>query len=147
MRLWFALALFLGLTRSALAQTGVLSGGSVTATGGSTSRTLANFTTGVFCDTPMAHGAVGNGTTDDTAAVQAAITANQGGVVYLERYLYLVGPLTSAGPITIIGAGGGQGIYNQTCTAGLRVKTANTTLLTLSGSDSLWHIPASMRDR
>jgi hypothetical protein len=55
------------------------------------------------------YGAVGNGTTDDTTAVQAAITAVEaagGGVIYFPVGTFLLSPLTITGSgITIVGSG------------------------------------------
>ena len=88
--------------------------------------------------TPMVWGAAGSGTTNDAAAVQAAVNALQGGTLYLGSHLYEVTTgVTSAGQVKIIGAGGGQGIYNTACTSGLRFGAANITLLTLNGAGSL----------
>ncbi|MGI4941758.1 MAG: hypothetical protein ACRYHQ_14555 [Janthinobacterium lividum] len=60
----------------------------ITPTGG-TSTTLGNITSTLTrVDTPEAHGSVGNGTTDDTAAVQAAldaVSAEGGGSVFLSK--------------------------------------------------------------
>jgi hypothetical protein len=57
--------------------------------------------------TPEAHGAVGNGTTDDTAAVAAAITAaGAGGTVYFAKtYLISTGPLAPLANQTWYGSG------------------------------------------
>ena len=59
-----------------------------------------------------AYGATGNGATDDTAAIQAAINSlgSQGGVVHLPPGSYLLNgpnPLDLAAPITLQGAGHG----------------------------------------
>ena len=87
--------------------------------------------------TPLHYGAVGDGNHDDTAAVQAAIAAAAGATLYLGPGLYkITAALTSAAPVRIIGSSGGGGIYSGTCTAGLRIATANINLLTLSAPGS-----------
>jgi hypothetical protein len=57
------------------------------------------------------YGAVGNGSTDDTVAIQAAITAcPSGGTVYLPTGSYLLSAgLTITLPITVCGSGFGSG--------------------------------------
>lgn len=61
--------------------------------------------------TDKAYGAKGDGTTDDTAAIQAAVNAlgSQGGVVYLPpgNYLLNSNPVNLGAPVTIQGAGHG----------------------------------------
>lgn len=58
------------------------------------------------------YGAVGNGTTNDTTAIQAAITACQnagGGIVYLPPGTYsVVGLVVSASNVAIVGSGWGS---------------------------------------
>jgi hypothetical protein len=82
-------------------------------------------------------GCIGNGTADDTACLQAAITAYQGGTLYLGTGIYrITAGLTSAGPITIVGGGGGTGAYGTACTAGIRVAAANVAALTINAAGS-----------
>lgn len=81
---------------------------------------------------------VGDGTTDDTTCMQAALTAASGGVLNLGRHLYKVGPLSLASTVTIFAPQGGGGIYQyNSCNAGFVAKTANENLLTLTGSGSM----------
>ena len=81
------------------------------------------------------YGAIGDGVTDDTAAIQAAIDAmpTVGGVLYFPAGKYLVpaGGLTCNKPITILGDG--MGSY-ETTSGGSRILCPSTTavLLTLS---------------
>jgi len=83
-----------------------LSLSSVLATGSTTPRTLAaRFAEQVNV---LDYGAVGNGTTDDTTAVIAAIAAGTGGVVYFPAGTYKVGVIGNLGFGTkIVGAGYG----------------------------------------
>ena len=62
-------------------------------------------------------GAVGNGTTDDTAAIQKALNAfPDGGTLYIPPGIYLItSPLTITSCLTIIGAGN-SGEGNDVCT-------------------------------
>ncbi len=66
-----------------------------------------------------AHGAIGNGTTDDTAAIQASINAlpSGGGVVYLPSGTYkITSALTIVSDIFLRGAGANATIIKQTST-------------------------------
>jgi hypothetical protein len=71
-------------------------------------------------------GCAGNGTTDDTSCVQAALTATPaGGTLFTGRGLYkITSVLTVPGSVTVMGGGGSQGSYNQTCLAGFRTGNA-----------------------
>lgn len=51
------------------------------------------------------YGVVGDGTTNDTAALQAAINASTGGVLYLPAGVYLCSTLTLVANFTLVGAG------------------------------------------
>jgi hypothetical protein len=78
--------------------------GSVTATGATTSRTLANR----FADTVNVKdfGAVGDGVTNDTAAVQAAVAASPNRKIYFPKGNYPISStVTLAGSQTIVGDG------------------------------------------
>ena len=87
--------------------------------------------------TPMIWGAAGNGTTNDAAAMQAAVTAMQNRTLYLGSHLYgLSAGVTSSGQIKIVGDGGGEGIYATGCHSGFVPLTANITVLTLNGAGS-----------
>ena len=61
------------------------------------------------------YGAVGNGTTDDTAAIQAAVNATSygGNLFFPEGKYKLTSAITLAKPITIIGTGPGT-VWNST---------------------------------
>jgi hypothetical protein len=69
----------------------------------------------------------------NTTCMQAAInaTAALGTRLLIVGGPYPVNSLVAATAPYIVGAGGGQGIYNRTCTAGLRQATANIDVLTL----------------
>jgi hypothetical protein len=57
-------------------------------------------TYGLACEAPVSvrqYGAVGNGTTLDTAAINAAIKANPGRTVYLPKAVYLIDAAANAG--------------------------------------------------
>lgn len=50
-------------------------------------------------------GVVGDGITNDTAALQAAINASTGGVLYLPAGVYLCSTLSLVANLTLVGAG------------------------------------------
>ena len=88
--------------------------------------------------TPQDFGATGNGVTDDTAAVQAAITYVQGlggGVVFFPEGTYLVTPSgspavglsVSANNVRLVGAGASASVLK---------KNGNGTLLSFTGTTS-----------
>jgi hypothetical protein len=74
-----------------------------TATGTSTSRQIEDRFADVI--NVKDFGATGNGTTDDTAAIQAAITNSNGKSVYIPKGTYSVNQLTCTGNINIYGDG------------------------------------------
>lgn len=84
---------------------------------------------------PHKFGAVGDGVTDDTAALQSWLNSAPvtGGILYLPAGKYLVpnGGLTRTGPVTIIGAGAGG---YETASGGARIlcSSSTATLLTLA---------------
>lgn len=104
---------------------------------GITTTALANQLKGAV--TPIEFGAKGNGSSDDTAAVQAAIdsaaarhvTLDLGGHVY-----GIASALTASQLVIITGSGGGSGLYGHTCTEGFRALRANLSLLTLQAPQS-----------
>lgn len=73
------------------------------------------------------YGAVGNGSTDDTAAIQAALTASSGKVVELAGQIYSTNTLTMAANTKI---------QNGT----LDLRTANTTLLVMASGCTLENV-------
>jgi hypothetical protein len=86
---------------------GAMNSSSVTATGSTTARTLANR----FADVVNVKdfGAVGNGVANDTAAIQAAIDFaynNNGGVVYIPKGTYLTkSTILAKDNVTLVGDG------------------------------------------
>ena len=82
--------------------------------------------------TPQDYGATGNGTTDDTAAVQAALTAvgaAGGGTLYVPPGTYLLSSALSAGAgVSLLGAGPGVSVLSQSST-GANGITYNPTAL------------------
>lgn len=70
--------------------------------------------------TPQDYGAVGNGVADDTAAVQAAITALQvtGGTLFVPAGTYLLSSvLTCTGTVNVLGVGPGVSVLHQSSTS------------------------------
>lgn len=91
--------------------------------------------TGAKIQNGILPGCVGDGRHDDTICLQSWIDNHQGSIVDLGKGLYLISaPLVSAGAITLIGTGGGQGIYQQSCTSGLRSNNARQDVLILKGA-------------
>ncbi|MFE2916566.1 glycosyl hydrolase family 28-related protein [Kitasatospora indigofera] len=81
------------------------------------------------------YGAVGNGSTDDTAAVQAAITAAAtagGGTVYFPGGKYLVTPSGGSPALTV--GGNGVRLVGASSKAATLVKGGNGILLRMSGT-------------
>ena len=86
--------------------------------------------------TPMIWGAKGNGVTDDTIPVQAAIDASP--VLYTGNQLYLVGPLTVTKPTHLMGNNGPGGVYIfSKCATGFKAKATTETLLSINGDNSV----------
>lgn len=83
----------------ASAVTGTLAGDLATL-----SSTVAQLTRAI---TPQAHGAIGDGVADDTAAIQAAVNAAATGprAVYLPAGTYRTGTITLPAPLSLYGAG------------------------------------------
>ncbi len=104
-----------------LATGGVITG-SVTATGSTTARTLADKSAEVY--NVKDYGAVGNGTTDDTAAFAAVVTAVNAagrGSVYIPRGAYKLSPNSlafSGKELQVRGAGVGATYLSFTGTDG-----------------------------
>ncbi len=63
-------------------------------------------------------GAVGDGVTNDTAALQAAITAAAGGKLYITEGTYLTGALTISSALSIEGDGYGKTVLKASASAG-----------------------------
>lgn len=85
--------------------------------------------------TPIIWGCAGNGTTDDTACVQASINALQNSTLYTGPSIYkLVSGVTSSGKISIIGEYAND---NTTSKGGFRAGSANLNLITFNGGNSL----------
>jgi len=78
----------------------------VTATGSTTARTLANRFAEVV--NVLDFGAVGDGVTDDTAAIQAAINAASGKTVIIPSGTYIVNQLNGISAVAIVGDSSGS---------------------------------------
>lgn len=63
-------------------------------------------------------GATGDGSTNDTAALQAAITAAAGGRLYIPEGTYLTGALTISSALTIEGDGYGKTVLKASSSSG-----------------------------
>jgi len=105
--------------------------GGVTATGSTTSRTLATR----FADTANVKdfGAVGNGVTNDTAAIQAAIdymnTTYSGGIVFVPAGNYYVpGGLILKGGVELVGEGRGS--------TTIQAQTVDVTVITFDATSN-----------
>lgn len=94
--------------------------------------------------TPQDYGATGNGTTDDTSAVQSAITAvaAAGGVLLIPAGTYkLSSALTMANYVEFRGMGSGVSVFNQTSTTanaltGVDLNNVKLTGLSINGPGS-----------
>ena len=120
-------------------KTGGTISGAVTATGAviaqtsvstpSLTATLARFKGGPWYDV-RAYGAVGDDSTDDTAAVQAAIdAATSGGTIYFPQGTYkIVSPLTVVRPLLLLGALGREvpsSILHQTTASAIGISLSS----------------------
>ena len=74
-------------------------------------------------------GAVGDGTTDDTAAIQAAITASANKSVYFPSGTYVATTLTVSNPCRLFG----EGIIKKTTAASSALLTLNTNDVDIDG--------------
>jgi hypothetical protein len=72
-------------------------------------------------------GAVGNGVADDTVAIQAALDANEGGVVFLPTGTYIISDTIYIPPATTLcGEGAGDNWQASSTEKGSRIKTTGT---------------------
>ena len=95
---------------------------SVTATGSTTSRTLANRFADVI--NVKDFGATGNGTTDDTSAIQAAI--NSGSLIFFPSGTYLVSTINVGSNKKLQGSGNSSIIsFSNASSVGINISNAN----------------------
>ncbi|TAJ91004.1 hypothetical protein [Reyranella sp.] len=107
----------------------------VTATGTTTPRSLADRFSEII--SPLDFGCVGDGTTDDSACMQATLNAAANKKIALGPRLYRISmPLATSNTVTIVGSQGPAGIYSSSCATGLKAGATNMTLLTLTGWNS-----------
>lgn len=96
---------------------------------------IADFS--VSMPTPKVWGAIGNGTTDDSAPVQAAVTALANETLYIDKATYkIVTGVTSSSPIAIKGMNGRSPVYATSCVSGFVVRS-DITPISLRGSTGL----------
>ena len=106
---------------------GIASNVSITATGSTGARTLADRFADII--NVKDYGAKGDGTTDDTAAIQAAITAADGHVVFFPIGVYIVnGGLTVSDSCEITGYGATIKQMTQASEYTLMVSSADVTI-------------------
>lgn len=143
------------------------SGGGVSTSSANTWSAAQTFDAGDLLDkgsqvfNVKAYGAMGNGSTDDTAAVQSAISACYaagGGIVFFPAGNYLITPpsttipaLTVPSNVTLQGVGRGSYPASNTTHATTITKNANGILIDFSGAGpisqtSLWSLNQGMRD-
>ncbi|MFJ1754779.1 glycosyl hydrolase family 28-related protein [Kitasatospora sp. NPDC088134] len=125
------------LRRRALLTGAVAGVAGATVAAGSGSAAAAGTTTGGAGDwfSVRDHGAVGDGTTDDTAAVQGALDAAAaagGGTVYFPGGRYLVKPNGGTPALTV--GGNGIRLVGASSKAAMLVKGADGILLRISGA-------------
>jgi hypothetical protein len=99
----------------------------------------------------VAYGAVGDGVTDDTAAIQAAINAGRsakGGTILFPPGVYIVNSgltiSTALGPLILAGMGGNAGDGKKQVT--LSRTSGTTPLLTIAGTSSTYLERVHLRD-
>lgn len=89
--------------------------------------------TGDMLISPTKYGAVGDGVTDDTAAVQAAINASYGKTIFFPAGTYLCGDLSVVGNLEFMGAPGATIKYKANGTAALVYVTGTSTFFKSTG--------------